>query len=243
MRSFLISLTILASVAFTVAQSSQASPPENKREPRQSQQDDETGLIAGKVIDVENGDTITVEADGQERYLVKLQAIDAPDVGQPYFELSRKSLSKLILNKVVRVVVHVNYGNRSCIGTVYRDGHDVGLKLLEKGMAWHFKRYAYQQSASGRKSYSDAQNYASEAGIGLWSDERPTPPWVFRGEPVPVTKDSSAATVSSSGTPSSGERKYTLGPRGGCYYVSESGRKVYVQDKSLCDQAKPGTAP
>jgi hypothetical protein len=33
---------------------------------------------------------------------------------------------------------------------------------------------------------------------------------------------------------SSGTRTYIRGPRGGCYYISKSGSKVYV-DRSLCD--------
>jgi ketosteroid isomerase-like protein len=39
---------------------------------------------------------------------------------------------------------------------------------------------------------------------------------------------------SNRGPSSSAERKYTLGPRGGCYYMNESGRKIYV-DKSNCN--------
>lgn len=33
---------------------------------------------------------------------------------------------------------------------------------------------------------------------------------------------------------SSNKGKYIRGPRGGCYYINSSGRKVYV-DRSLCD--------
>lgn len=35
----------------------------------------------------------------------------------------------------------------------------------------------------------------------------------------------------------SGDREYMTGARGGCYYLSESGKKVYVKDKSLCESA------
>lgn len=35
-------------------------------------------------------------------------------------------------------------------------------------------------------------------------------------------------------TRSSAERIYNRGPRGGCYYISGSGRKVYV-DRSMCN--------
>jgi hypothetical protein len=129
----------------------------------------------------------------------------------------------------VRVVVNTTYANNMIIGTVYRNGQDIAVTLIEVGLAWHFERFAYQQSASARKSYSDAQSYASAARVGLWAEDKPIPPWAFRGEPIILSPKI--------------ERKYFLGPRGGCYYVSESGRKVYVQDKTLCGLAPPETKP
>jgi endonuclease G len=41
---------------------------------------------------------------------------------------------------------------------------------------------------------------------------------------------------SNSSKPSADGRTYIKGSRGGCYYLTESGRKVYVKDKSLCEQ-------
>jgi hypothetical protein len=64
--------------------------------------------------------------------------------------------------------------------------------------------------------------------------------------PIPDHKKNAPATrrsASSSDTPEPGsggymrpdrDRIYTTGPRGGCYYLSGSGRKVYV-DHSLCN--------
>ena len=49
-------------------------------------------------------------------------------------------------------------------------------------------------------------------------------------EPV-VEKKKTRKSTKSSYSSGSG---YTRGPRGGCYYISSSGRKVYV-DRSLCD--------
>ena len=248
LRTPLCVLAILVLAAFSFAQS-----------PRSRES------IEGKVVSVENGDTVIVKVDDKEdtTYQVKLQAVDAPDIGQPYFENARKSLSKLVLKKDVKVEVQTVYAKGMMIGTVYRDGRDVGLELLEKGMAWHFKRFAYQQPVAERKSYSDAQEYASNAGRGLWSDDRPTPPWVYRGESTQANAPDStdnkqipksdviktagtvpAAPVSAPRTlPASGSRKYILGPRGGCYYVAESGSKVYVKDKSLCTVASSESKP
>lgn len=55
-------------------------------------------------------------------------------------------------------------------------------------------------------------------------DYRPSPPPVPRRESAPETPVRT----------SSENRGYIRGPRGGCYYLSGSGRKVYV-DRSLCN--------
>lgn len=229
------------------AQNTQPATPETKRENSVSQASTpKTGidLVEGKVVRVENGDTITVQANGQRLYLVKLQAIDAPDIGQPHYEDSQNSLSKLIRGKDVRVVVHATGPSGVMIGTVYRKGRDVGLSLLERGLAWHYKRFPYQQAAASRKTYSDAQNIASAAGLGIWADASPIPPWVFRGEAVSsVPGAAEPSRANESPEPRANVRKYILGPRGGCYYVSESGGKVYVQDKKLCGVTAPETKP
>ncbi|MGD9628096.1 MAG: thermonuclease family protein [Pyrinomonadaceae bacterium] len=202
------------------------------------------GLVDGKVIRVENGDTITVQADGQEQYLVKLQAIDAPDLGQPYYEESKNSLTKLIRGKEVSVVVHATGPSGVMIGTVYRNGRDVSLSLLERGLAWHYVRFPYQQTTANLKTYAEAQSIASAAGLGIWADASPVPPWVFRGDAI--TSMPGAAETSLAGGASDQRttvRKYILGPRGGCYYVSESGSKVYVRDKMLCGVTTPEGKP
>ena len=140
--------------------------------------------------------------------------------------------------------------SESLTGTVYYDGRDIGLRLLEKGMAWYSKRSAELQTAVVRKSYSDAQGYASSVGIGLWSADDPVPPWVFRGEDLsPVTKasekkDSQAVRLSDPLPPLSDDgHKYVLGPRGGCYYVADSGRRVYVKDKRRCEVSTADLKP
>lgn len=201
-------------------------------------------LVEGKVVRVESGDTIAVKANGRNVYQVKLQAIDAPDLGQPRYEDSKNSLSKLIRGKDVRVVVHATGPTGVLIGTVYRQGRDISLSMLEKGLAWHYKSFPYQQTASVRKAYSDAQNIASAAGLGIWSDPTPIPPWVFRGESVlSSTGTADPGQGKESSAPQTNERKYILGPRGGCYYLKESGVKVYVQDKKLCGVTTPESKP
>lgn len=247
-KTALCCFVIIAFALALHAQSTQPAEPGSLREgsvsTAESKPKTDIGLLEGKVVRVDHGDTITLQVNGEYQYLVKLQAIDAPDVGQPRYEDAKSSLTKLIRGKNVNVVVHAKGPSGVIIGTVYLKGRDVGLSLLERGLAWHYKRFPYQQTAASRKTYSDAQNIASAAGLGIWADAGPVPPWVFRGDvvaPVP----GAAETVRADAAPEmqTEVRKYILGPRGGCYYVSESGGKVYVRDKKLCGVITPESKP
>lgn len=46
--------------------------------------------------------------------------------------------------------------------------------------AWHHKAYEREQPAADRKVYADAEEAAKVAGMGLWADAEPVPPWDFR---------------------------------------------------------------
>jgi len=185
-------------------------------------------LIEGKVVQVESGDSFLIKSDGNIQP-VKLLMVDAPDPGQLYFDESRKALSDLIRKKEVRVVVHAADTAGTLHGNVYLEGRDVGLRLVDAGMAWYFDRNAETETAARRQAYPDAQASAATAREGLWLDRKPVAPWIFRGDP-PVRNITDAETTAP--TP---DRKYILGPRGGCYYVkpNRDGR-TYV-DHSLCN--------
>ncbi len=43
-------------------------------------------------------------------------------------------------------------------------------------MAWHYKYYQDEQSATDRELYANAENEARSARVGLWSDDNPIPP-------------------------------------------------------------------
>lgn len=211
--------------------------------------DEKTNLIEGKVSLVYDGDTISVTTKDGKIYSIWLKSIDAPESKQNYAKKSRKMLAELIEGKDVKVIIYKKDMYDRYIGTVYYEGQDVGLRQIEAGMAWHFKQFAYEQNAEERKIYAQAEQKARIDKQGLWEDSRPVAPWDYRSGKK--TKDTNAnetaatventsntttsETTTSKNNPSNkAERTYILGPRGGCYYVSESGRKVYVKDKSLC---------
>lgn len=74
---------------------------------------------------------------------------------------------------------------------------------------------------------------------GSARDERSAPaldtsPSPVENTPRPARPRSDSIQPDDSGSRSSSGRGYIRGPRGGCYYYSSSGRKVYV-DRSLCN--------
>lgn len=199
-------------------------------------------MIEGRVTAVEDGDTITVQGADGSVYPVRLQAIDAPEFKQDNFKNSKKSLSALVLNKDVKVIVVTTDADGRHIGTVWLDGLDIGLIQIEKGMAWHYKRYAYEQTPEARKQYADAQAKAQADTLGIWDEKRPIPPWVFRGDVMTVSPKSNSNSVTRP-TTTHPNRKYVLGPMGGCYYLADDGHKVYVKDKSRCSATASETKP
>lgn len=127
----------------------------------------------GKVVHVIDGDSLELEL-GQERIVVRLQGIDAPEYRQAYGKASRTSLAKLTLGKQVTVTSKgVDKENR-LLGVLWVDGIEVNARQIELGMAWHFDRF------DSRETLARLQREAREAKRGLWSEPRPLPPWEYR---------------------------------------------------------------
>jgi len=130
--------------------------------------------LDARVVGVADGDTVTVVLSGVERK-VRLEDIDAPELGQPYGRNARSALSALVFGKtvVLRPSGADQYGR--LVARVWVAGQDVGLALVAEGLAW-------ESGGSRHADLVSADQRAREARRGLWSDNRPTPPWVFRRE-------------------------------------------------------------
>jgi len=134
------------------------------------------------VVSVADGDTLTVIDDNKKQYRIRLAGIDAPEKGQPYGDLSKKHLSALVFKQ--RVLVewqkHDRYGR--VVGVVVYGKRDVCLEQVSAGLAWHYKRYASEQSPKDRQAYAVAEDEARVRRVGLWRDAKPEPPWVYRSQ-------------------------------------------------------------
>jgi len=133
--------------------------------------------VTGRCVGVFDGDSMTLlvdTPDGKRQSKIRLDAIDAPEMGQPFSNRSKQTLSGMVFDKqcAVESVGPDRYGRT--IGRVTVDGKDVNAAMLEVGMAWHYEKY------DDRQSMADRQEAARKAGVGLWGDPRPIPPWEWR---------------------------------------------------------------
>lgn len=138
-------------------------------------------VIYGRVVGVNDGDTVKVLDAVQQLHTVRLMGIDAPEKAQPYGQRSKQSLSEMVFQRQVTVDWEKKDKYGRTVGKISAsDGTDICLEQINRGMAWHYKQYAKEQSAVDRANYSAAELTARTNGVGLWQDKFPVPPWEWR---------------------------------------------------------------
>ena len=141
--------------------------------------------LLGKVINVADGDTITVLDDTHTQHKIRLTGIDAPEKRQAFGNVSKQSLAEQVAGQSVAVewVKVDKYGRK--VGKVLLAGLDCNLVQIKRGLAWHYKQYQREQSPTDQQSYAAAEIEARAAKLGLWRDADPVPPWEFRHKGKP----------------------------------------------------------
>jgi len=136
--------------------------------------------ISGRVVRVTDGDTIVVLDANDVQHKIRLQGIDAPERGQAYSTKSKAHLSASVAGKSVVV----EYGKRDrygrIVGKVLLSNEDMNHEQIRAGLAWHYKKYQYEQTPSDREDYSDTEIDAREAKRGIWREPEQMPPWEYR---------------------------------------------------------------
>jgi len=133
------------------------------------------GVINGMVVNVADGDTITVLDSNKVQHRVRIAGIDAPGKGQPFGNASGKRFGELVACKEVRVEFdkHDRYGR--IVGKVWvtpldcptcGKTLDVGLAQITTGMVWWYRKYAHEQSLEDQGRYEFAEHEAKAKRTG-----------------------------------------------------------------------------
>jgi endonuclease YncB( thermonuclease family) len=109
-----------------------------------------------------------------------LAGIDAPERNQPWGETATRELRRQVAGRFAVVDWNKKDHWKRLIGVVRLIGDAQKLHMIDRGLAWHYKRYEREQSPSDRQRYAEAETAACEAKLGLWSDPDPVAPWDWR---------------------------------------------------------------
>ncbi|MBF0382990.1 MAG: thermonuclease family protein [Magnetococcales bacterium] len=123
---------------------------------------------------VQDGDSLIIKKNGRN-VRVRLQGIDAPEKGQPFANKAKYAVINMAKNRSVRVVEKERDRYNRVVAKVFLpDGRDLSYVMVESGLAWRHVRY-------GKDSrLRTLEKAARKNRVGLWSDDKPTPPWVWK---------------------------------------------------------------
>ncbi|MDR2869535.1 MAG: thermonuclease family protein [Deferribacteraceae bacterium] len=133
--------------------------------------------IPGDVINIADGDTLTVMNEMGEEMKVRLYGIDAPESSQKYGAKAKQALQHLLDgHKVTVEVIDIDQYGRQ-VGVLEVDGININELMLEGGHAWFYGNYC-------RKSFCDRWELISAQARtekkGLWEESGAEPPWEYR---------------------------------------------------------------
>ena len=132
---------------------------------------DGSSTLSGKVVEVIDGNTFILKS-GSESTIIVLDGLDCPEKGQPYYEEASKCLRRLVFKKAIVVEVKGLDRKGNTIGRI-AGVTDPQHTLLREGLAW-------PSDNTTDMEYLLLMQEAKEKQLGVWSEESPTPPWIYR---------------------------------------------------------------
>ena len=127
------------------------------------------------MIGIIDGDTYDILIEGNSTIRVRMEGIDAPEKGMPYYKVAKKHLSELCFGKQV-ILKNTSKDNhsRTLAFSYLEDGKELSHEMIKVGLAWHFKKY------NSDSDLAELEMEAKNSKIGIWTDDNPMPPWENR---------------------------------------------------------------
>lgn len=130
----------------------------------------------GKVTVVVDGDTMTVMRETKSER-IRLYGVDCPEKNQDFGQRARQFAYDMVFGKEVEVELITKDRHGYSLAIVKVDGQALNRKLIEAGLAWVDIKLCYRKECH---EWSQLQDHAQQAKVGLWSTPGPIPPWEFK---------------------------------------------------------------
>jgi len=129
-------------------------------------------MHSGVVTHIYDGDTIEITSNNEKR-LLRLAHIDAPEVNQKFGDRAKRNLEKTILNNTVRYEVVGTDIFQRATAVVFLEQININKKQIHDGYAWSLNR-------TSSNLYLSLEFRAKHYKKGLWQSSNYLSPWVFR---------------------------------------------------------------
>src|SRR5258708_2561446 len=97
--------------------------------------------LTGKVIKILDGDTYDILNRENKTFRIRMEGIDAPEKGMPFYNVSKNYLGSLCYNKIICVEIsNYDYHGRIVAYAFLNDGREMSHEMIKAGLAWHFKK-------------------------------------------------------------------------------------------------------
>lgn len=144
-------------------------------EPEHQSEKIDKNYLKGKVTRVSDGDTVLLTDEKGGKKKIRLDGIDAPEVGQEYGDISTEFVKRHALNKNAHVeVIGIDQYDR-VLGVLYVGELNINEALLSNGLAW---QYHYNKNAH----YTQLVAEAKKKRLNIWSKKNSIDPYTWRKE-------------------------------------------------------------
>ena len=131
--------------------------------------------LSGKIIGIADGDTVTLLVE-LTPVVIRVYGIDAPEASQPYSQQAKRLLTARVGGKNAEVQVKSRAKDGTLIGNIQVGKLNVAQNMVRAGMAWHVPE------ENDDPALAKIEAAARRSKRGLWKDQEPVAPWVWRSD-------------------------------------------------------------
>ena len=136
-----------------------------------------------EIMDVVDGDTIAIANSQNQRLLIRLLGIDAPELDQAFGAEARKNLADKISGKKVRILFEPHGlpdEEGRIVAKIFMDDRDICAEQVREGFAWYFDKHKERLGILEVDTFKELQLNAKKGKLQLWQDKAAQAPWKFR---------------------------------------------------------------
>ena len=136
-----------------------------------------------RLVRVADGDSFELKDSKNRTMKVRLYGVDAPEGNQRFGRESREHLLNMMKRTPVRMKTMYKDRYKRTVAIVYLcdgkafDERSVNQQQVQSGMAWVYDSFCKEDVCS---TWKIEEALAKKQKLGLWKDEKPTPPWKWR---------------------------------------------------------------